>query len=253
MLESHRRAVSAAASASTVLLMVHPTMLSDAADVVTELRTYAPGALSWKYDASANPRLSAVVESDVAKWATHTFRATGGGAAAAAGVDSSARTHDSKLSSSSLSATHGGSSPLTPASTPRPTPSGPSGTPAQRAPMRQPTSPPPASPAPASPTRGGVSAAASDTTPRLRLTDTPAAAREATTRPPEIVVRPTATRGLHLRGQAGDGSGASAPPPPPPRPTLTPEEMRMLLGEDAHDDSPDHGHNGHGGKGGTSR
>lgn len=248
-LEARRQSQQSVAPQGTVLLIVQPAMLSDAAEVVTELRTYAPGALAWKYDAGANPRLSAVVESDVARWATRTTRATGGGAAAAAGVDSSARTHDSNLSSSvTVTATHGGSS-LTPASTPRPTPSGPSGAP--QPPARHATSSP--SPAPETPAHGGISAS-NDGPRRLRLTDAPPPVREANPRGPEVTVRPGASRGLRLRGQGEGASSTPSPPSPPPRPTLTPEEMHMLLGEDLHDhDGPDHGHNGHGDMGGSSR
>jgi hypothetical protein len=72
--------------------------------------------------------------------------------------------------------------------------------------------------------------------------------RDANPRGLEVTVRPSASRGLHLRGLGEAGASA-----PPPRPTLTPEEMRMLLGDDLHDqDRPDHGHNGHGAKGGPS-
>jgi hypothetical protein len=247
-LEARRQSQHPAGPQGTVLLIVHPAMLADAPEVVTELRTYAPGALAWKYDAGANPRLSAVVESDVAKWATGTTRATGGGAAAAAGADSSARTHDSNLSSSvTVTATHGGSSPLTPASTPRPTPSGPSG--ASQPPARHATPLPSPSPAPENPARGGVFASNAGP-PRLRLTDAPPPVRDANPRGLEVTVRPSASRGLQLRGV---GEGAPSALPPPPRPALTPEEMRMLLGEDPHDPGgPDHGHNGHGGRGDPS-
>lgn len=201
---------------STVLLLVHPPQLGDLAETLAEIRTFAPETLCWKYDASANPKLSAVVESDVSAWMAR----GAGSASAAAGVESlsTARTtnHGDQRALSSIS------SPFTPVSTP------------QRAPS-PPAIQPNAEPAPQRP------AAAA---PSLRLTGVDG--HDQPLQKPEIVVRPQPrVGGLRLRGEPPQDADQSSNPPQRPRPLLTAEEMRMLLGDDPIDGPPANQRNGH--------
>lgn len=164
-----------AQGSGTVLLLVEPQNLADAVEVVEAVRLYAPGAVCWKYAAAANPKMSAVVESDVKAWIAATA-----------------------------------DEPKTPE--PRPAPARPA--------------PPP----------GG--------TPRLRLAGDPAEAPL-----PEIVIRPQ-------RAAASGGPGPSRParpltlrgegptPEQSPRASLSPEELRMLLGEDVADGENPRGREG---------
>lgn len=219
----------------TVLLLVEPDRLPDLPDLLAEIRTFAPGVLCWKFQERANPKLAAVVDSDVTAWMVR-------GASAAAGVRSSlsaARTTSNEQRH--LSST---SSPFTPANSPR----------------RAPTT----SPAPTRP-------AASQSPPALRLTGDEGAPsapmsssvpKTARPRTPEVIVRPPPPiRGkpaLILRGEprpdgspvaqpptpAGEGNPGSASPPPAPRPMLTAEELRMLLGDDPIDTAAPKSSNG---------
>jgi hypothetical protein len=204
---------------ATALLLAFPERLSDLPEVLSEIRTYAPHAVCWKYDERANPRLAAVVETDVTAWL-----ARGASAAAGAGTSQSqvTTTHRSEQRNpSSVS-----SSPLAPAAIPR----------------SAPASSPAASPAAAM-------------RPPLRLTTDDEPPRTGRPAAPEVVVRPQPERitppsrqgppPLTLRGEGpAHPDGASAPPP---RPVLTPEEMRMLLGDDPLDLTPRPGglSNGH--------
>ncbi len=52
-----------------VLLLVEPSGLADAADVVAAVKRYAPRTACWWYGAGANPRLRQVVEEDMERWA----------------------------------------------------------------------------------------------------------------------------------------------------------------------------------------
>lgn len=194
---------SAAARPGTVLLLVQPSppaQLAEAGEVVTELRVYAPAALCWKYDAGANPRLSAVVESDVTAW---TARGATAGAGAEAGLLSGPRTTQP---SQQQPLSSGSSSPFTPAQTPR------------RAPA-------------ATPSESQRAAPAAAHEPRLRL-----AGDEDVAPPARITVRPgTPTPARPMRPQRPlqlRGEGPHEPPVAPARAMLTPEEMRMLLGEE---------------------
>ncbi len=56
------------AKPGAVLVIVHPRHMPDAGGVrlVEAARNYAPGVALWRYDRSANPKLRAVVEEDVA-------------------------------------------------------------------------------------------------------------------------------------------------------------------------------------------
>ncbi|MCC6661841.1 MAG: hypothetical protein IT437_13250 [Phycisphaerales bacterium] len=51
-----------------VLLLVEPSTHAGAADLVRAAWTYAPRAAIWMYEASANPQLRGVVETDVERW-----------------------------------------------------------------------------------------------------------------------------------------------------------------------------------------
>jgi hypothetical protein len=57
------------ARAGGVLVIVHPRQMpeGDAARLVEAARNYAPSIALWRYDRSANPKLRAVVEEDVAR------------------------------------------------------------------------------------------------------------------------------------------------------------------------------------------
>lgn len=51
-----------------VLMLVDPTRLPEAGHVVRSVQSHLPRAVCWMYQAGANPRLRAVVESDVSAW-----------------------------------------------------------------------------------------------------------------------------------------------------------------------------------------
>lgn len=53
---------------SLVLVLVTPRELHRPAEVVDAMRRYASRTACWWYDASANPRLRAVVDEDVDQW-----------------------------------------------------------------------------------------------------------------------------------------------------------------------------------------
>jgi hypothetical protein len=69
-----------AQSTPAVLLLVEPRRLAGAAALVRAMERYTARAVCWVYEESANPRLRALVESDVERWA-------GGGGAPAAGEE----------------------------------------------------------------------------------------------------------------------------------------------------------------------
>lgn len=203
------------APGGAVLVLVEPDLLPDLPDLLTEIRTFAPTAACWKFQQRANPRLSAVVESDVTTWMAR-------GATAGAGVERSlnaARTTSNQQRD--LSST---SSPLTPASTPR----------------RAPTSTPPAlrltgqTGAPGSPMPLPTREPALRPTPQVIVRPTPPIRAKPSLilhagPPPE---RPTGTPQTHPTAK---GPAEPPSPPGPMRPTLTAEELRMLLGEDPID------------------
>lgn len=66
--ERDRATSDPALPAATVLVLIEPHALSDAAEIVSQLRLFAPAAVCWKFESSANPRLSAIVDADVATW-----------------------------------------------------------------------------------------------------------------------------------------------------------------------------------------
>ncbi len=210
------------AAPGDVLLLVEPELLPDLPELLVEIRTFAPSVACWKFQQRANPRLSAVVESDVTTWMAR-------GAAADAGVDRSLNA--SRTTSNQQRDLSSTSSPLTPART--------------NTPRRAPAANPAALNKPGVPQRP----------PALRLTsqtDSSAAPMHETARPrtPEVVVRPPppirAKPSLILRGEPlperppATQQPASLEGTPPkssttPRPMLTAEELRMLLGEDPID------------------
>ena len=51
-----------------VLMLVDPAHLPEAGHVVRSVQSHLPRAVCWMYQAGANPRLRAVVESDVSAW-----------------------------------------------------------------------------------------------------------------------------------------------------------------------------------------
>lgn len=71
LVERERRraqALAEPAPSPAALVLVEPQRLPSAAEVVETIRTYAPSAIVWMYERSANPRLRAVVDVDVARW-----------------------------------------------------------------------------------------------------------------------------------------------------------------------------------------
>ena len=54
--------------ASPAIVLVHPESLPDAAAAWEAKARYAPGARCWMYGPAADPKLRAVVETDVAAW-----------------------------------------------------------------------------------------------------------------------------------------------------------------------------------------
>lgn len=59
---------------SLVLVLVSPKSLGKPADLVDAMRRYASRTACWWYDASANPRLRAVVDADIDLWLAEGIR-----------------------------------------------------------------------------------------------------------------------------------------------------------------------------------
>jgi hypothetical protein len=82
-----------------VLVLVQPTQLARIAEAMESIHLYGPSIALWSYDRSANPKLRAVVDDDVASWiarmpvSAHSTRTNGFAASASvqAGVASGAR------------------------------------------------------------------------------------------------------------------------------------------------------------------
>lgn len=192
-LRRHTGEIPPGSGGGTVLILIHPERLGEIPEVIAEMRTHAPGALCWKFVAGANPKLSAVVESDVTSWVNR----ESGGTSAVAGTGSlpnPARTtnRDDQQTRSS------NSSPLPPAAAA-----------ARRAPgvpaLRLADGEPPPTPPPVRAEEHGAPDAGGSR-------QSPAAPR------------------LTLRGEAHPDGNARRPALT--RPVLTAEEMRMLLGDE---------------------
>lgn len=207
-------AADAARPSGVALLLLEPTGLADAADLVSECGLFAPGIAVWKYEVGANKRLSAVVEEDVAQWIAAFHRKTAARAtqrdAAAAGVVARPEPVRDRAPEQRQSPTHSNSSPLRAT----PPPSRPLRL-AGRDELPEPSGPLPEKPEivvrPQPAARAAPRAGGSNGEPRLVLRDS------GTGRPEEGGRR------------ASDG-------PASPRSVLSAEELRMLLGDDPVDE-----------------
>jgi hypothetical protein len=74
MCRASRAAREARAASSLALIVVHPEQQPDARLVVESAAKYAPGIRCWMFGPASNPRLRAIVESDVAAWGGSTER-----------------------------------------------------------------------------------------------------------------------------------------------------------------------------------
>ncbi|MFN7020107.1 MAG: hypothetical protein ACK4WH_02105 [Phycisphaerales bacterium] len=185
------------ASPATVLLLVEPRTLRDAAELTAQLRLFAPAAVCWKFQRGANPVLSAVVDSDVGAWSTK-----------------DAGSADSGAPPATVSRSGGaGHSPHHPPAKPR----------VEAAPSQ------PSAPAASSPRLRLAGASLPDPSgpfpdaPEIIVRPQPKPGRPAHT-PPSIRPQPPA---LTLRG-----SSVAGDPPERSRPPLSADELRMLLGDD---------------------
>lgn len=196
--ERDRASSTDAAGPATVLILVEPRTLRDAAELTAQLRIFSPAAVCWKFERGANPVLSAVVDSDVGAWSTQ---------------DAGTATSASRPSTATLARSTVDSPPLPPAM------------------PRVETSPPlPSTPAASIPRLRLAGASLPDPSgplpeaPEIVVRPQPKQPNRPTPAPPAIRPHPP---GLTLRGSAAAGDL-----PVRSRPTLSADEIRMLLGDD---------------------
>lgn len=64
--------------AASVLLLIEPSTLMHAPDLVRAAGKYAPQAAAWMFEASANPGLRGIVEEDVVRWESANIKSDNG-------------------------------------------------------------------------------------------------------------------------------------------------------------------------------